>query len=182
MNINAKKSLMFPIRTARKNIRLDKLIFVDPGLTGTGWSYFGKLWTKGKPASSPQDSGVFLPKKSSRWEAKVESVCGYFDGLCSSLQPKLIILEFPQLWASGKSMVATQKGDLFKLTYLIGGLGEVSRRHNVNLPVLVYPLEWKGQLPKDVVIRRIKKRFPHIKPKNHEADAIGMGLAAQGIL
>lgn len=177
-----KKSLMFPIRTERKNNILSDLIFIDPGIAGTGWAYYKKISTIGKPPSPPQDHGVFHAKETSRWESKVESICAYFDGLCSSLNPKIVVLEFPELWVSGKSMTATLKGDLFKNTYLIGGMGEVARRHNVNLPVLIYPKEWKGQLPKDVVIRRIRRRFPTLKPKNHEADAIGMGLAAQGIL
>lgn len=68
-----------------------------------------------------------------------------------------------------------------KLVFLVGGLGHVARRVSGVLPVFITPEEWKGQLPKKVVLARLAKAFgKDRKFRDHEADAVGMGLAAQG--
>jgi hypothetical protein len=131
---------------------------------------------------------VYFPAKKHKWDGKVEVVCGWLDGIIAAVNPKNVVIEFPKVWdRSYKSMAAMRRGDLFKLVYLIGGMGEIVRRHECNLPILITPDEWKGQLPKAVVIRRIirriKKTLPGMGPiKDHQADAIGMGLAAMGLL
>lgn len=179
--MNYKKQAMFPIRAKRQGLIIPRVLFLDPGLTGTGWAYFGQINTKARTFVAPLDSGVNIPKQSRQWEGRVDTLCAWFAGLCVSTHPSLVVLEFPELWInSAVSFSSATRGDLFKLTYLIGGLGEVARRASNNLPILVSPRDWKGQLPKDVVIRRIKRRFPNLKLDNHEADAVGMGLAAQG--
>ena len=178
------KQAMFPVRAERRLHTIERVVFIDPGLGGTGWAFFESIKTKTIKAVKPTDSGVFTPKRSALWESKVSSACSWFDGFCSSVEPSVVVLEFPELWTtSAISIASAEKGDLFKLTYLIGGLGEVARRAGGLSPVLITPKGWKGQLPKDAVIRRIKRRLPGLpKIRNHEGDAIGMGLAAQGVL
>lgn len=87
----------------------------------------------------------------------------------------------PEIWTSGKSMASATRGDLFKLVYLIG---QLSIGNGEFIPFMIAPREWKGQLPKEEVIRRIKKLCPNVGSAigNHEADAVGMGLALQGVL
>jgi len=180
------KSLMYPKRTCRYHRFIQRALFIDPGLVGTGYAYYPELYLSGNKAhfEPPVRFGNVYPKKRSRWELKSQELCAWFDGFTNGIKPNVVIIEFPELWVnSTKSFTATVKGDLFKLTYLIGGMGDIVRRNGVYNLVLVTPMEWKGQLPKKVVESRIKKRFPKLENvDDHSADAIGMGMAAQGIL
>jgi Holliday junction resolvasome RuvABC endonuclease subunit len=186
------KSYFYPKRGKRKDKYFKDVLFVDPGIGGTGWAFFNQINPiRGGQNGSNIDgiylidyrsSGVIKVKQNRQWPGKVADVCAEFEGLVQSLKPKIVVLEFPEIWSgNAASMQSAQRGDLFKLAYLIGGLGEIARRSGARMPVLVFPREWKGQLPKDIVIKRIE-HVMELKPKDHEADAIGMGLAAQGLL
>jgi hypothetical protein len=162
----------------------DRILFVDPGLEGTGWAFFKYIDTKAKQAMRPADFAQYISKvKSPRFESKAEDICDWFSGVCACLKPKTVVFEMPELWSkSVKSQASAASGNLFKLVYLVGGLGHVVHMSCISLPVLVNPSVWKGQLPKDVMQRRIQRAFDLSKLGEHEADAIGMGLAAQGLL
>lgn len=185
------KSCFYPKRGSRTFKTFINVLFVDPGIIGTGWAFFNTIHNRtthrdypihGKILTGYESSGVIKVKQKRQWPGKVADVCAEFEGLVQSLKPSIVVLEFPEMWGGdAKSMQSAQRGDLFKLAYLTGGLGEIARRSGARLPVLVFPREWKGQLPKDVVIKRIQNVLD-VKPKDHEADAIGMGVAAQGLL
>jgi len=184
-----KKALLFPSASARRRrVTIKSAIFVDPGIMGTGWAFFQELTTLGDSVDVPYATGVVrAAKKGARWDARAGDICSTMSGVFRALEVRVIVIEFPELWATGKSYTSAAgrrrgPGDLFKLTFLIGGLGQVARQQTGTKPVLVMPREWKGQLPKKVVIGRIAKRIPGLNPEDHEADAIGMGLAAQGLL
>jgi len=177
---------MFPqrLRGERKHKAIENALFIDPGLEGTGWAFYRKLWTDGEPLFPPVSWDVVKPKRSVQWESRVAHVCAWLDGTLASLGARVVVNEFAGFWSgSAVGMASAAKGDLSKLLYLTGGLGEVVRRHEIIRPVLVTPAEWKGQLPKPAVIKRIERRWPEIQNiANHAADAVGMGLAAQGRL
>lgn len=172
----ALKSLLYPSRGLRKELSRENLLFIDPGLGGTGWAFFTKINVNGPP-KPPASSGSFKPKSGGYWEKSAESIWTWYDTLVKTVRPKHIIIETPEAWlTSKKGLASVQRGDIFKTTYLIGGMGCLSKR----TPLLVLPREWKGQLPKTVVKQRIKKKFKLTITNEHEMDAIGMGLAAQG--
>ena len=169
----------------KQNKVYENIIFIDPGIGGTGWAFWKELNTHQKKPTILKSSGAFTPKgRKINWDGKVEMICAYNHPKFNSLDVKTVVIEFPEVWSgSVVSRTATDSGKLFKLVYLIGGIGEIVRRRNINLPILVTPKTWKGQLPKTVVIKRIKKIMPElITIANHEGDAIGMGLAAMGLL
>mgnify|MGYP001810001885 CR=1 FL=1 len=121
------------------------------------------------------------------WIQHVEQVTSTFLGVLKALEPSTIVIEIPALWSGSAVSHASaaagkdgDPGDLFKLTYLVGQLGYLTKKMTGNLPVLILPYEWKGQMPKEVVLERIAAYG--IQAKDHEGDAIGMGLAAQGAL
>jgi hypothetical protein len=151
-------------------------LFLDPGLGGTGWAIFLP------PESTPVASGVIRGKSSSVWDSKVSEICVEVQALIVSRSVKQVVIEFPSLWASATSMASGTKGDLFKLTYLIGGIAEGVRQTCMCKPTLISPQSWKGQLPKDVVIGRIRQILPAYPLRDHEADAIGMGLTTLGYI
>lgn len=180
------KGLMFNEDKARKNEEIDGVLFVDPGLGGTGWAYFDQLHTdgRGKRLTRPAGSGVIRAPKNEQWDNRVWSYCSMFNGVLTATGAKLAVFEFPELFSgSSQSHASAAKGDLFKLTYLVGGLADRARERTGKLPILITPMDWKGQLPKDVVIDRIKDAYGEdYKVRDHEGDAIGMGLSAQGRL
>tara|TARA_R100000789_G_scaffold86061_2_gene82118 strand:- start:289 stop:552 length:264 start_codon:yes stop_codon:yes gene_type:complete len=82
-----------------------------------------------------------------------------------------------------------KKGDLQKLTYLVGSMGQtcmdLAFGKDLNTEFMtVTPAGWKGQLSKKIVIDRIRKRIPDVdkdfQPKLDIWDAIGIGLWALG--
>jgi hypothetical protein len=71
-------------------------------------------------------------------------------------------------------------GDLQKLVFLVGVLAGYFHAAASFTPVT--PGEWKGQLPKSVVTRRLEKRFgKHTKGWEKDVwDAVGIGLWKMG--
>jgi len=84
-----------------------------------------------------------------------------------------IVCEYPS-WHGGP--LGWQTGDLQKLVFLVGVMaGFFSDNHFTP----VTPKEWKGQLPKSVVVRRLIKRFGTGVTATWERDmwdAVGIGL------
>lgn len=180
-----KKLIMFGPKKG-KSERLERVLFVDPGIGGTGYALFDEVNSKAtvKNLVAPSLTGTLTPPRNEQWDNKVWSLCSEFGGLVASTTPHTVVLEFPELFSgSALSHASAAKGDLFKLTFLIGGLAHVAREMTGNLPVLMTPRDWKGQLPKKVVIERIQKAWPDLDQiHDHEGDAIGMGLSAQNRL
>jgi len=165
---------------------MKRTLYVDPGLGGTGWAYFDWLMKKSRKPEPPTATGVIHSPTSERWDNRVWSVCREFAGVLSAVNPEEVVLEMSALWSgSAKSYASAthhakgEVADLFKLTFLIGGLASVAREYTNKIPTLISPQDWKGQLPKNVVISRLESAFGK-KYRDHEADAVGMGLAAQG--
>jgi hypothetical protein len=157
-------------------------LFIDPGLGGTGWAFF----TDG----AFTNSGVLKPPSRESWQHQCHSLAGMLRGVIVACKAERVILEMPALWGGSATSYASathhakpgEPADLFKLTYLVGVLGDVAWQATSALPKLVHPEEWKGQLPKDAVKARIAKRLPDYDFGDHEADAVGMGLAERGLL
>lgn len=94
---------------------------------------------------------------------------------------RVVYCEMPILFEGEFGHAVVAKGDLQKLTALVGAFLGVCSIHGIRFkPILVN--EWKGQMPKPVVNRRIRailgvdtKAY-----KRDEWDAVGVGLFAKG--
>jgi len=95
----------------------------------------------------------------------------------------LILLETPNVWGMhSRGAVSNNNGDLIKLSILVGVMaGRISEQRSDSTVHLTTPQEWKGQLGKDVVIRRLSAQLGTVFD-NHAADAVGMGMAWQNAL
>jgi hypothetical protein len=86
-----------------------------------------------------------------------------------------VVSEYPAYFG-GQSVRGWATGDLQKLTFLVGVLcGHFAESEFTE----VTPGNWKGQLPKSVVIRRLQKRFGPGATQEWEKDAwdaVGIGL------
>ncbi len=81
-------------------------------------------------------------------------------------------------------MASASSGDIFKLTFLVGKFSRVcDDQHNCKFRPLEVN-EWKGQMSKDLVSRRVANCL-NIQPDaygNHIMDSVGMGLFVKGVL
>jgi len=182
-----KKLAMFRDRD-REPKDVGSVLFVDPGLEGTGWAMFYGLNTKPAAAIVPTAADVIRVRPTEYedgWIGHAAAIIALFRGILAAMKPSTVVLEMPQLWSGNAKSAASaaggegETGDLFKLAYLVGGMGETANGLCGSLPILILPYEWKGQLSKEMVAERVERLIGKI-PKDHAADAIGMGMAAQG--
>jgi hypothetical protein len=93
-----------------------------------------------------------------------------------------VYCEMPAFFESHGGMAAATKGDLIKLTYLVGVYAGICHIHRVRFtPVPV--VEWKGQLPKEIVKKRILKKLGRHACQGYHGDiwdAVGIGLHVKG--
>jgi hypothetical protein len=162
----------------RTDDRHTRSLFVDPGLGGTGWAYFPTM------PGAPKKWGVLnerIKADSGDWYSRAFRLAEKFERVLDEFEPNVVVLEMGELWAGSEvSVTSGKRGDLLKLVFLIGVLSEVCHKNDYRV-VLVTPNEWKGNLPKEVVAARCEAQFG-FTVGNHEQDAIGMGLSAQGAL
>jgi hypothetical protein len=96
----------------------------------------------------------------------------------------LVIVEKPQIYPRAKG----DPNDLIDLAVVVGQVISFANDYTT-----YKPREWKGQVPKDVMVNRIKsklstKEISHISPRirtsklHNVYDAIGIGLFALGRL
>jgi hypothetical protein len=109
------------------------------------------------------------------------SLWGKFDEILEEYYPDVCFIEGVQLWGSVKSQTSAKRGDTFLLSYLIGGYCHLCTTRGVEFHI-INPSTWKGQLPKEVVHKRIHKLLPELKYdlSEHTMDAVGLGLYVNG--
>lgn len=162
----------------------ERLIAIDPGLFGhTGFAIWYRQRVKMSDIKefklydlTPQITGK-VKRTDFSWEADARHIAHHLRAYASRFEQAVI--EMPEFWSgSAKSFTSTARGDLFKLSFLVGAIYYALSRIGVNV-TLVSPRQWKGQLSKEMVNRRIqrilnnKEHYP-----DHEADAVGIGLYA----
>ena len=153
-------------------------ISVDPGLGGTGYAVWKGKHTWGE--LNPFEIGVINCRGDKPFEEQVKVIVGLLHKELYWKDVNEVALEWPKLHSgSAKSHMSAVKGDLFKLTYLIGALAQSFSSQKI---VLVPVINWRGQLPEPVLKRRIEKLIKEdlseVTP--HEIDAVGIGLYMQG--
>jgi hypothetical protein len=168
------------------SIQFNRLITLDPGLGGTGWSFWDSL--ENGAAAKPQQTGCLRPSRGEHQNMqnlvqRCYELQGQLESLCIAIQPRSAGVEFPVLFSgSAMSLASAGSGDLFKLTCLTGGLLAVLTRFiEVSEIRLLTPASWKGQMNKKILYNRVKLALGTTYP-NHTLDAVGMGLSMIGQL
>lgn len=169
------------------------LVAVDVGLTALGWA----RWNRALPAEAggvpvaPDAAGVIeLPSRRDRdpWDVRAtaimaEYVAGPWAGSHGGFggPPRVQVIEWPAYWAGDAKGNAAAAGEALGKLYFMCGmhrrLGDSYGARTILVPVR----EWKGQMPKRVVARRIAamigcedqggRQFTE-----HAWDAVGIGL------
>ena len=160
------------------------VVTADPGLAGTGWAV--ATLARSQVTVLPQKWGVLRQASGRGWVHRAGKITEQFGIVLDTYQPSVVVLEWVGVWpGSLKSTTASFRGDLLKLAALTGMLvRECSvKRGTTNIEVyLPVAQDWKGQLSKDVVERRLKARHGLTGIPNHACDAVGMLMSIQGVL
>ena len=175
--------------------KVEHVMCVDPGLSGTGWSF----WIKDENvnANEPRNSwriamsGAFTPSGEALQD-RVADLARVLHGLLVTMTAAtkatrvVLAVEHPQYFQGAGATNAS--GALVSLAMAAGAALSASALHPCCRPLLV-PLSWKGNLPKEICCARIVERMrrdpacrnwePRTKT-THEIDAVGIGLYLQG--
>ena len=149
-------------------IKNNTILAIDPGTLNCGYCFM----TEGM---SLVEYGLIKTKEIT-WLKNCENVWFRLQELYFERWPKHIIIEYPELHAGMMALAARESGAIFKLSFLCGGM--YSMFNETSSIEIVKPSTWKGQLPKEVVRKRLYKIYPEIKNKDLDhniVDAIGIG-------
>ena len=168
------------------------IVGIDPGFGGTGLALFkdkslrNVLWIRDIRKKTFTERAHDLASNIDSWifgeinKIRKDSDC---------IEQPAIVCEIPAYQHTPSRSMGWKKGDLQKLTYLVGAIGYACstscyNKHEAIFPefVTVSPSGWKGQLSKQIVIDRIKRKNSDVEkrfqPKLDVWDAIGIGLWA----
>jgi Holliday junction resolvasome RuvABC endonuclease subunit len=155
---------------------------VDPGLAGTGTAIWGEKPWKDSRALLPWSIGNLYSKSKGGFEIRSKSLVDQLIDLMQQFEVTHVYCEMPEFFQSAAGVMVASAGDLQKLTFVVGCYASAAWNHGARF-IPITPTEWKGQVPKDAVIRKIEHILPRIHtidPQSHSWDAIGIGLYAQG--
>lgn len=151
-------------------------IAIDPSINDCGLAIFNGKKLIIKSLLKPDSKKDHYLDKCRSMISQIESIR---DNYGNDYQ---IVTEIPMHFGSSveRGNLARESGAIYKLTFLCGMI------YNIDNDVIGYePREWKGQMPKDVVARRLQKEYPkenifNIKKNkfiidHNIADAIGIG-------
>lgn len=171
------------------------LVAIDPSINSTGVAVFS---LDGSPLKSPtppkpQSTNLWEGNHSNPWKINCRGMATMFECLIdhytkwNDFKIGCVVCELPQFFDSGKGQVAASTGSLVKLSAVVGSFLAVAQLKLKNVPFkLVNVTTWKGQLPKDVLQRRIEKFYGEKYSRYHFRkdiwDAVGLGLWYLGFL
>jgi hypothetical protein len=151
---------------------------IDPGLGGTGLA----IWDKN--LLHPVNTYAITVGAIGDWLQRAQTYGIRLDMAIKKEETPIqkIYIEYPRLMATASGMASAERGDVFKLMFLVGVYAEVCWRNGlefVPLPVNT----WKGTMSKEVVAKRILQRLgENAKFPNHTEDAVGMGIYLKGLM
>ncbi len=152
---------------------------IDPGLQGTGVAYFdrdGELrWVK---VINPTKGDWLV--RASHMATAVRMLLMDDTGL--EWHSTQVVCELMEMHGSARARMMWAGGDLQRTLILTGMFCARLRPCPIDL---IPPSKWKGQMPKDVVQRRIEKKLGkaycrRLEIKTHAWDAVGIGLFSLG--
>jgi len=131
--------------------------------------------------------GVFLwtTPRDLDWSARCVVQAQRLDELLQRMPISKVVCELPQHFEGARGQAAEGRGDIIKLTYMVGGYGIVCGMRGISFehaPVMT----WKGQLSKESVEKRVRRiigedHFERLRIRRDVIDACGIGLWARGL-
>ena len=162
----------------------NRVLCIDPGIRHLGYAFWPIIKrAPGAHTVAPKDSGLITTSPRTAWEAIVyEELAAWLRRYITTNRVRHVVIETATFWSeSARSRQAAKRGDLLRLVFLVGALGEVAYELCAASPVTVEPKEWKGDMPKDVMKKRVRRAL-HRKYREHEYDGVAIGLRIMGKL
>lgn len=156
-----------------------RVITIDPGVREAGLA----VWKELRPhvAHIPLRAEVLKTKPTLDWGCAMFDLVEQVEHRLAKHRPNWVVMEWQEVWTtSAASMASASTGNLLKLTLATGMLVRLADARGAAI-VLAKPGEWKGQLSKAAVIKRITRATGKTY-RSHAADAVGIGLAVSGVL
>jgi len=148
---------------------------IDPGMRYTGWAY----WED----DELQDWGLVHMSfpKGLEWQHRAAAMAKKMLAELRYFTPAWIVCEFPQEMggAGSRGDIALRSGSVRKLAAYVGMLeGRIAESMPDVQFIMVEPMTWKGQLPKEITLKRVLRDYPKVAGSTvrHDViDAIGIG-------
>jgi Holliday junction resolvasome RuvABC endonuclease subunit len=155
-----------------------RVLTIDPGTQALGWAVCDLSGGVRRVAS-----GALVQERvkgRGDWLRRVDEMVKGVVEIVERLDPRVVVIEKPELFGSGRGMAAAGSGSVEKLMAMVYTLRAVLicdagfLTSNVEL---VPVSRWKGQVPKSVTLLRVRRAFPAWRGTTHdEADALGIAL------
>ena len=150
-----------------------RILGIDPG-DNTGWAFF-------KNGSDSVITGTIrIPAKMKKLvhADQIWFLSSRLNQILRTHKPLVCYIEGVTIWTGSlKSITSASRGNLIKLAYLVGSYMNMCNLNGVGVRI-VTPQEWKGQMSKDVVARRVYRVMQKTFDNSHITDAVGIGLHA----
>lgn len=149
-----------------------RILAIDPGLRNMGWAVLetANLLQYGliKAQSAHKDEP---------WVKRALRASGEVGGLIDEWRPERLACEMPVELQSYKGRAALASGAVRKLAFLVGVIGGLARARGINFTIYE-PMQWKGNVPKEITRKRVLRRYPDVPPDTDHniIDAIGIGM------
>lgn len=157
------------------------IVGIDPGLAGSGWA------VSRAPGTIAGAGIVQTPNKLrvAPWHLRAQYIgSDTVAAILATLRPPrprrvIVIAEFPVYMTSGNRSASWTSNDMQKTCFLVGWMAGLLPFEWEFWPVT--PNDWKGNLPKEVVINRVSKvlgakAVRNLGLKSHDWDAAGIAL------
>lgn len=172
---------------------LEAMLSVDPGVNAVGlalWRWGGtrrkkleppvRAWVDKLPSSVLRRETDWHVKMTRMLEIVRESI--YTNMVRDRLRITAVFVEWPEIRSGSVGHAAAVRGDVSALAYCCGAMCEMFP--DVRCKLLAVS-EWKGQLPKEVVNKRITRAIGSKDRsgnafETHAWDAVGVGLVGKG--
>jgi len=153
---------------------MSRLLCIDPSIRALGWAVFSMQ--KKRRKAELIYSGV-IKLRGQDWIAKMDQMVDavHFEaaGLKLLYKEVTILIEMPQIFG-GRGVVAQNSSALYKLIACVFSLRQMFLDLDEEV-VLIPVTKWKGQVPKEVTQRRVRKYWKWKGTDHNEADSIGIG-------
>lgn len=138
------------------------IVSIDPSIRNLGWAT--------KDGSNWDHGTIVLSKRGLPYQLEEIARRLNVDATLAT-QPNVFIVEYPEFFAgSEKGAIAAVDGTTFGLAAIAGYL-QAYWRMPANKTFFYKPSIWKGQVPKQGMMYRFKKRFGYNASNDHEAEA-----------
>ena len=109
-------------------------------------------------------------------------LCSQFQKVMARYRPKECYIESDEFWKGDlRSETSAARGNLALLSHIIGAYYGISCQLRIDCH-FIKAREWKGQMNKDIVARRVEMAIGLKYTSSHITDAVGIGLALRGVL